>query len=128
MPAVRTLAVTQNASVDGSVEFLGDWFDPAAQASDAALLAELHRQDAASDAFLVGRRTSEDLRSYWPGRADDPTGIGAYLDAVAEYVVSATLVQGRGRRLFPDGLALDLELVEAAHFGSGVTSARYRLR
>jgi dihydrofolate reductase len=182
---VRTLAITQNSSLDGSVEFLGDWFDPTAQARDDDLLAELHRQDDAADAFLVGRRTFEDLRAYWPGRADDPTGISAYLDAVAKYVVSSTLtepgwagttvlpgdpveevrrlkaqpgrdvvvtgsirlchallaaglvdevrlftypaVQGRGRRLFPDGLELSLELVTAASYASGVTFARYRV-
>ena len=25
---MRTLAITQNMSADGSIEFLGDWFDP----------------------------------------------------------------------------------------------------
>jgi hypothetical protein len=25
---LRTLAVTQNITVDGSIEMLGDWFDP----------------------------------------------------------------------------------------------------
>jgi hypothetical protein len=68
---VRTLAVTQNITVDGSVEMLDDWFNPQGQADtdNSDLLEELHRQDSRADAFLVGRRTLEDLRGYWPGRS-----------------------------------------------------------
>ena len=29
---MRTLAITQNMSADGSIELLGDWFDPGDQA------------------------------------------------------------------------------------------------
>ena len=29
---MRTLAITQNATVDGAVEMLDDWFDPQGQA------------------------------------------------------------------------------------------------
>jgi hypothetical protein len=38
-------------------------FDPHGQADvdNAGLLHELHRQDGAADAFVVGRRTFEDL-------------------------------------------------------------------
>jgi dihydrofolate reductase len=88
---MRTLAITQNVTVDGAVELLGTWFDPQAQASQADLVEELVRQDREADAFLVGRRTFEDLRGYWAGRRDDPTGIADYLDAVRKYVVSTTL-------------------------------------
>ncbi len=28
---MRTLAITQNITVDGSIEMLGDWFDPQGQ-------------------------------------------------------------------------------------------------
>jgi dihydrofolate reductase len=183
---VRTLAITQNTTVDGAVEMLGDWFDPQGQAGsdNADLIEELHRQDERADAFLVGRQTFEDLRGYWPARADDTTGISAYLDRVQKYVVSSTLtepgwqhttvlagdpveqvralkeqpgadivvtgsitlchaliaarlvdeyrlftypvVQGRGRRLFPDGAAeARLRLVEHRGFRSGITYARY---
>ena len=74
---MRTLAITQNVTVDGSVEMLGDWFDPQGQAGvdNSDLLDELHRQDQAADGFLVGRQTFEDLRSYWPQQADDATGV-----------------------------------------------------
>ena len=63
---MRTLAITQNVTLDGSIEMLGDWFDPQGQADvdQSDLLEELHRQDSAADGFLVGRQTFEDLRSY----------------------------------------------------------------
>ena len=181
---MRTLAITQNITVDGSIEMLGDWFDPQKQANDAELLDELHRQDREADGFLVGRRTFESLRAYWPEQADDPTGISDYLNKVQKYVVSSTMtdpewqnstvlagdpaeqvralkeqagkdivvtgsitlchtlieaglvdeyrlfvypvVQGGGRRLFPDGFACPkLRLLEATSFRSGITYSRY---
>jgi dihydrofolate reductase len=183
---MRTLAITQNITVDGSVEMLGDWFDPQEQGDDGAseLLAQLHEQDERSDAFLLGRQTFEDFRSYWPDRADDTTGISAYLDAVEKYVVSSTLtdpgwqhttvltgdpvdavrrlkeapgqdivvtgsitlchalvaaglvdefrlytypvVQGRGRRLFPDGFEVPrLRVLDAKAFPQGITYTAY---
>jgi len=183
---LRTLAITQNITLDGSIEMLGDWFDPQGQADadNSDLLEELHRQDREADGFLVGRRTFEDLRGYWPQLSDDPTGIGAYLNRVQKYIVSSTLtdphwqnstvlsgdpatevhalkeqqgqdvvvtgsitlchtliaadlvdeyrlfvypvVQGRGRRLFPDGFECkSLRLVEAKSFRSGITYSRY---
>jgi dihydrofolate reductase len=183
---VRTLAVTQNVTVDGSIEMLGDWFDPqgGADVDNSDLLDELHRQDATADGFLVGRHTFEALRGYWPELSDDPTGISDYLNRVQKYVVSSTItdpqwqnsavlsgdpveqvralkeqpgqdivvtgsitlghtlieaglvdeyrlfvypvVQGRGRRLFPDGFECpELRLVEAKAFRSGITYSRY---
>jgi dihydrofolate reductase len=184
--SMRTLAITQNVTLDGSIEMLGDWFDPQAQAGvdNSDLLNELHRQDSRADAFLTGRRTFEDLRGYWPQRADDSTGISDYLNRVQKYVVSSTLtdpqwqnstvlsgdpvdevralkeqpghdivvtgsitlchtlieaglvdeyrlfvypvVQGRGRRLFPDGFeCAQLRVLEAKAFRSGITYSRY---
>jgi dihydrofolate reductase len=183
---VRTLAITQNITVDGSIEMLGNWFDPQGQGDtdNADLLEELHRQDWEADGFLVGRRTFEDLRGYWPQQSDDPTGITDYLGRVQKYVVSSTMtdpgwqnstvvsgdaveevralkarpgqdivitgsimlchtlieaglvdqyrlfvypvVQGGGRRLFPDGFECPkLRLLEAKAFRSGITYARY---
>jgi dihydrofolate reductase len=182
----RTLAITQNVTLDGSIEMLGDWFDPQGQADvdNSDLLAELHRQDATADAFLTGRQTFEDLRGYWPEQTDDRTGVTDYLNRVHKYVVSSTMtdprwenstvlpgdpvgevealkegpgqdivvtgsitlchtliraglvdefrlfvypvVQGRGRRLFPDGWGRPaLRLVESRSFRSGVTYSRY---
>lgn len=88
---MRTLAITQNLTLDGRVEMLDDWFDDQAQADDDALLEENHRQDDAADAFLCGRQTLTDLRGYWRDLADDRTGISAYLTGVQKYVVSSTL-------------------------------------
>ncbi|PXY32367.1 dihydrofolate reductase family protein [Prauserella muralis] len=183
---MRTLAITQNITVDGSIEMLGKWFDPQGQGSvdNADLLEELHRQDAEADGFLVGRRTFEDLRGYWPRQTADPTGITAYLNQVSKYVVSSTLtdpgwrnstilsgdpvprvralkeqpgkdivvtgsislchtlieaglvdeyrlfvypvVQGGGRRLFPDGFAIPaLRLLAARRFRGGLAYVAY---
>lgn len=180
---MRKLVITENVTLDGAVEMLDDWFDP--QTQDDELLEEMKRQDERADALLLGRRTFEDFREYWPAQTDDTTGITAYLDAVAKYVVSTTLtdphwqhstvwpgdpvdrvtalkaesggdivltgsislahtliaanvvdeyrlsvypvVQGRGRRLFPDGYAsANLRpSAQARTFGSGVTVLQY---
>jgi dihydrofolate reductase len=183
---MRTLAITQNITVDGSIEMLGDWFDPQGQAGvdTADLLEELHSQDRESDGLLLGRRTFEDLRGYWPNQADDATGITDSLNQTQKYVVSSTMtepewqnstvlsgdpveeasalkdqpgrdivvtgsitlchaliearlvdeyrlfvypvVQGRGRRLFPDGFEVpELRLLDAKTFRSGITYSRY---
>jgi dihydrofolate reductase len=136
-PTLRTLAITQNITIDGSIEMLGDWFDPQGQAGvdDSDLLEELHRQDSRADALLVGRQTFEDFRGYWPKQADDVTGVSDYLlchtligaGLVDEYRLFVyPVVQGRGRRLFPDGFELPkLKLLEAKAFRSGITYSRY---
>lgn len=185
---MRTLAITQNITVDGSIEFLGDWFTAQGQgdADDSDLLEELHRQDSRADALVTGRRTFEDFRGYWPKQTSDPSGISDYLNQVRKYVVSSTMtdpqwenstvlsgdplpqisalkqqpgqdivvtgsitlchaligaglvdeyrlfvypaVQGRGRRLFPDGYGIPaLRLLAARSFRGGVTCSRYAL-
>jgi hypothetical protein len=88
---MRTLVVTQNITADGSIEMLGDWFDPQGQADQTGLVEEVRRQDSHSDAFLTGRHTFEALRSYWPQQSEDPTGITAYLNDVPKYVVSSVI-------------------------------------
>jgi dihydrofolate reductase len=180
---MRKLVITQNITLDGAVEMLDDWFDP--QLADEDLLEESHRHDSQADALLVGRRTFEDFRNYWPEQTADPTGVTDYLNRVAKYVVSSTMsdpqwenstvltgdaveqtralksqpgkdivltgsislahaliaggvvdefrlfvyptVQGRGRRLFPDGTAIGtLTLVQPPKsFRSGITLLRY---
>lgn len=186
---MRTLAITQNITLDGSIEMLGDWFNAQGQADvdNSDLLEELHRQDSAADGFLVGRKTFEDLRAYWPTLSDDATGVTDYLNQVQKYVVSSTMtdpgwqhstvltgdpveevralkekrgqdivvtgsitlchtlieaglvdeyrlfaypvVQGRGRRLFPDGFEQPtLNLLHATAFRSGITFSRYAAR
>jgi dihydrofolate reductase len=173
---MRKLVVTQNITADGSIEMLGDWFDPQGQADQSDLIEEVHQQDSHSDAFLTGRHTFEAMRGYWPEQTEDPTGVTAYLNDVPKYVVSSMIndpqwqnttvlsgdpiqqvralkeqqgqdivitgsislchtlieaglvdeyrlfvypvVQGRGRRLFPDGFEVaKLQLLESRTFG-----------
>jgi dihydrofolate reductase len=92
---LRTLAITQNITIDGSIEMLGDWFDPQGQAGtdSSDVLEELHRQDREADGLLVGRRTFEDLRGYWPEQSDDATGIADSLNRTQKYVVSSTMTR-----------------------------------
>jgi dihydrofolate reductase len=73
---MRTLAITQNVTLDGSIEMLGDWFDPQGGPEDTSdLHAELTRQQRGADAVLLGRQTFEDMRGYWPGQTDDTTRV-----------------------------------------------------
>lgn len=90
---MRTLAITENITLDGSIEMVKDWFDPQSQgdSSKRDLLEEQQRQGNESDALLVGRRTFEAFREYWPRQTDDTTGIADYLNQVQKYVVSSTL-------------------------------------
>jgi dihydrofolate reductase len=90
---MRTLAITENITVDGSIEMLKDWFDPKREGDTdkADLLEEEQRQGSDADALLVGRRTFEAFREYWPRQTNDTTGITEYLNRVQKYVVSSTL-------------------------------------
>jgi dihydrofolate reductase len=182
---VRTLAITQNVTADGAVEMLGDWFDPTAE--DRQVTEAMNRFTERGDALLLGRRTFEDFRGFWPKQTDDHTGITDELNRVQKYVVSSTMtdpqwqnstiltddwlarvaelkeqpggdigvtgsirvchalieaglvdeyrlfvypvVQGRGRRLFPEGFEADrLRVVDVAGFDSGVTLLHYAAR
>jgi dihydrofolate reductase len=88
---VRTLAITQNITVDGAVEMLGDWFDPTND--DEQLRAATRRLSERGDALLLGRQTFEDFRGYWPQRTDEPAG--AFLDRVQKYVVSSSMTDAQ---------------------------------
>ena len=178
---MRTLAITQNMSADGSIELLGDWFDPTDQDDD--LTAEARRQSEHEDILLLGRQTFTDFRSFWPHQTDDQTGFTDILNQVHKVVVSTTLgdpewenttvlgadwrdrvralkeedggdivvtgsltlvpavieaglvdefrlfvfpaVQGRGRRLFPEGREAALRLKDSKTFPSGVVLLTY---
>ena len=182
---MRTLAITQNVTADGAVEMLGDWFDPTAE--DRQVTEAMNRFTERGDALLLGRRTFEDFRGFWPKQTNDHTGITDELNRVQKYVVSSTMtdpqwqnstiltgdwlarvaelkeqpggdigvtgsirvchaliaaglvdeyrlfvypvVQGRGRRLFPEGFEADrLRVVDVAGFDSGVTLLHYAAR
>lgn len=92
---MRDLIVTQNITLDGVIEATDGWFDPADGEDSSDLIEEITRQREAADAFLVGRRTFEDMRGFWPQQTDDQTGISDYLNAVSKYVVSSTLQDPR---------------------------------
>ena len=90
---MRDLIVTENITLDGVIDASAGWFTPAGagDVDDSDVNALLTEQREAADAFLVGRTTFEEMRSYWPERTDDETGVSAYLDRVRKYVVSRTL-------------------------------------
>lgn len=88
---MRTLAVTQNITLDGAIEMLSDWFDPQGKGDVTDLQAEMHRMDERSDALVLGRQTFTDFRGYWRDLEDDTTGISDSLNAQQKYVVSSTL-------------------------------------
>lgn len=78
----------------------------------------------------------EAVRRLKDGSAHDLTVDGPNLAAQAvaaglvdEYhLFVTTRMVGGGTRFFPDGVRLDLELVEQRAFGSGVVHSRYRTR
>jgi len=86
------LVVTQNITLDGVIEAITDWFSPQGDGDDTAdITAVLRAQMRAQDGLLLGRRTFEDLRSYWPQQTDGTTGITAHLNGVEKYVVSTSM-------------------------------------
>ena len=90
---MRDLVVTENITLDGVIDASEGWFAPAGadEVGRSDQTEALTEQREAADAFLTGRRTFEQMRSYWPQQTDDETGVAAYLDQVRKYVVSTTL-------------------------------------
>ena len=92
LPTMRKLIVTENITVDGVIDASGGWFDPADGSVDTSDLVEtIGEHMRAADAFLVGRVTFTEMRSFWPNQTDDTTGVSDYLNQVDKYVVSRTL-------------------------------------
>ncbi len=88
----RRVVVTENITLDGVVENDGTWFDPTEDSERGRELAALTAEHAAaSDAFLVGRITFEEMRGFWPKQQDDKTGVTDHLNRVDKYVVSRSL-------------------------------------
>ena len=90
---MRDLIITENITLDGVIDAAEGWFAPAGEdgVDQSDLIAALAAQSEAADAFLVGRRTFEEMRGFWPRQTDDETGVSEYLDRVSKYVVSSTL-------------------------------------
>ena len=91
MPDKRRLVVTENISANGVIEFVDDWFDPADQGDADDLFAVMHDQMASEEALLLGRKTFEDFRGYWPLQTDDASGSMVHLNRVPKYVASSTM-------------------------------------
>jgi dihydrofolate reductase len=91
MSGNRRLVVTENISANGVIEFIDDWFDPADQDDLDDLFDVMGAQMASEEALLLGRKTFEDFRSYWPRQTDDASGSTAHLNRVPKYVVSTTM-------------------------------------
>lgn len=88
----RRLVITENITLDGVVENDGSWFDPTEDSEQGQQLAEITREHAAaSDGFLAGRITFEEMRGFWPQKIDDATGVTDHLNRVEKYVVSSSL-------------------------------------
>jgi hypothetical protein len=133
----RRLVVTENITLDGVVENDGSWFDPTDDSVQERQLAEVTREHAAaSDGFLVGRVTFEEMRRFWPRCVDDTTGVTSHLDQVEKYVgpggraEAVRLFRHRGPRpgLLDAKHALGhLTLAEARTFDGGVVLLRYTI-
>lgn len=96
---MRTLAVTQNITLDGVIDMAEGWAQISSRVADDAgeQTEALQQQAAASDAFLTGRVTFEQMRSSWPTFDDDETGNTTHLNQVAKYVVSSTMTDPQWR-------------------------------
>jgi dihydrofolate reductase len=93
MQSERKLVVTQNITLDGVIEATG-WFDPAGEEDSvdtSDIEATIRREMEEQDALLLGRKTFEDMRGYWPRQTEDTTGITDHLNEVSKYVMSSTL-------------------------------------
>jgi dihydrofolate reductase len=91
---VGRIVVTENATLDGVIEQVGDWFAPAGRdetVDDSDIIDTVREHMHAQDALLLGRNTFVSFRGFWPAQRDDNTGITAHLNRVSKYVVSSTL-------------------------------------
>lgn len=88
------IIVTENMTLDGVIEATGDWFSPAGDEADvdnSDIEATVREHMEPQGALLLGRKTFESFRGYWPAQTDDTTGITAHLNKVRKYVISGTL-------------------------------------
>lgn len=114
---MRTLVVTENITLDGVIDAEGGWFLPSGDThiDESDMIEALQEQAAASDAFLTGRVTFEDMRRYWPQQTDDETGNTEHLNRVAKYVVSDTVTdpQWQNSTVLSGALVEEIEALKA---------------
>jgi len=121
----RELIVTQNTTLDGVIDATEGWFTPAGDDNE-DIEAALRRQMQAQDALLLGRRTFEEMRGYWPLQTDDTTGIADHLNAVQKYVMSSTLKdpEWENTTVLRGALQIEVEALKAAPGGAiGITGS-----
>ena len=90
------IVLTENMTLDGVIDASGNWFSPTGDdrgEADAELLDTIREQMKTEQALLVGRKTFEEFRGFWPAQTDDTTGISAHLNEVHKFVFSKTLRQ-----------------------------------
>jgi dihydrofolate reductase len=110
---MRRIVVTQNITLDGVVDNEQSWFDVTADTEQGRELAEVTAEHAAaSDGFLVGRVTFEEMRGFWPQQENDRTGVTDHLNRVEKYVVSSSLSDPQWARttVLRGGDALESEI------------------
>lgn len=88
--ARRKLIVAENMTCNGIIEFAEPWFDPGDQ-DDTDQLDVARRHMATEDTLLLGRRTFEQFRAYWPHQSEDRSGSTAHLNKVQKYVFSSSM-------------------------------------
>ena len=103
------IVLTENCTADGVIDLSAGWFDPAGRPDD-QLVAATQAHMAEQDALLLGRRTFEAFRGFWPNQTDDTTGISDHLDRVHKYVLSTSL---RDPGWEPTTIVRDLDDVRA---------------
>lgn len=82
--------MTENTSVDGVLD--GDFYVRAGEDADTIDIDDaLRHQRERADALLLGRRTFEAFRQFWPKQSENPSGTSQYLNRVTKHVVSRKL-------------------------------------
>ena len=95
---MRRLVVTENISLDGVLD--GDFYLRAGEDSERTDVDDaLRQQRERADALLLGRRTFEAFRGFWPQQVDNPSGTRQYLNQVRKHVVSTKLPTAEGADL-----------------------------
>src|ERR671912_2524274 len=85
---MRKVVASEFVSLDGVVESPEKWHfpyfnDEMGEAIGAAM--------ASSDAMLLGRLTSQEFASYWPGVSSEDEPFATHMNNTPKYVVSTTL-------------------------------------
>jgi dihydrofolate reductase len=88
-----SLILTENITLDGVIDASEGWFAPAGEedVDTSDIEATLQEHMAEDSAVLLGRRTFEEMRGFWPLQTNDTTGVTDHLNRAKKYVVSSTL-------------------------------------